>query len=142
MKCTQFYPVLQCGDVPATADWFIRHFGFVPMFETDWYVHLQMPDDPGVNLAILDGQHPTIPEQGRGRSAGILLNFEVEDVDVEHDRLLAAGLVPVLPIRSEDFGQRHFILQGPEGVLIDIITPIAPSAEFAGDFSPEALPPL
>lgn len=140
MKCTQYYPVLQSGDVSATAAWFKRHFGFAPMFETDWYVHLQMPDDPAVNLAILDGQHPTIPAQGRGRSSGLLLNFEVEDVDAEHARLLAEGLIPILPLRSEDFGQRHFILQGPEGVLIDIITPIPPSAEFAGDFSAEALP--
>ena len=140
MKCTQYYPVLQSADVPAAAAWFKRHFGFAPMFETDWYVHLQMPEDPAMNLAILDGQHSTIPEQGRGRAAGLLLNFEVEDVDAEHARLLAEGLTPILPLRSEDFGQRHFILQGPEGVLIDIITPIPPSADFASDFSPEALP--
>ncbi len=140
MKCTQYYPVLMTGDVPAAAAWFRRHFGFQALFETDWYVHLQMPDDPGVNLAVLDGQHHTIPEQGRGRAGGILLNFEVADVDAEHARLTACGLVPVLPLRSEDFGQRHFILQGPDGVLIDIITPIPPGAEFAADFHPGALP--
>ena len=140
MKCTQYYPVLQSADVPAAAAWFKRHFGFAPMFETDWYVHLQMPEDPAMNLAILDGQHGTIPEQGRGRAAGLLLNFEVEDVDAEHARLLAEGLTPILPLRSEDFGQRHFILQGPEGVLIDIITPIPPSADFAASFQPDALP--
>lgn len=140
MKSTQYYPVLMAGDVPAAAGWFKTHFGFAPMFETDWYVHLQMPEDPSVNLAILGGDHATIPEQGRGRAAGVLLNFEVEDVDAEHDRLLAEGLTPILSLRSEDFGQRHFILQGPEGVLIDIITPIAPTAEFAADFHAQALP--
>lgn len=140
MKCTQYYPVLMTSDVPATAAYFIRHFGFAPMFETDWYAHLQMPEDPAMNLAILDGQHATIPEQGRGRAAGLLLNFEVGDVDTVQARLLAEGLTPMQPLRSEDFGQRHFILQGPEGVLIDIITPIAPSADFAGDFHPDALP--
>lgn len=140
MKCTQYYPVLMTGDVPATALWFQRHFGFAALFETDWYVHLQMPDDPAVNLAILGVDHATIPVQGRGRASGLLLNFEVEDVDAEHARLLAEGLTPILPLRSEDFGQRHFILQGPEGVLIDIITPIPPTAEFAGDFAAEALP--
>ena len=140
MKCTQYYPVLQSADVPAAAAWFKRHFGFAPMFETDWYVHLQMPEDPAMNLAILDGQHPTIPAVGRGRSTGILLNFEVEDVDAVHTRLLAEGLTPIQPLRSEDFGQRHFILQGPEGVLIDIITPIPPSADFAASFQPDALP--
>ena len=140
MKCTQYYPVLMTADVPAMAAWFIRHFGFAPLFETDWYVHLQMPGDAGVNLAILDGGHATIPEPGRGRAAGILLNFEVEDVDAEHARLTAAGLTPIQPLRSEAFGQRHFIPQGPEGVLVDIITPIPPSDEFADVFHPQALP--
>ena len=89
---------------------------------------------------MLDGQHPTIPAVGRGRSACLLLNFEVEDVDAVHARLLAEGLTPIQPLRSEEFGQRHFILQGPEGVLIDIITPIPPSADFAASFKPDALP--
>lgn len=140
MKCTQYYPVLMSDDVAGSAAFFTRHLGFHPQYEDDSYVHLQMAQDPAVNLAILKGDHHTIPPQGRGRAAGLLLNFEVEDVDAVHDRLRAEGLVPILPLRSEDFGQRHFILQGPEGVLIDVITPIPPSAEFAAGYSAEALP--
>jgi catechol 2,3-dioxygenase-like lactoylglutathione lyase family enzyme len=140
MKCTQYYPVLMTDDVAASADFFTRHFGFRAQYEDASYVHLQMGDDPAVNLAILKGDHATIPEQGRGRASGLLLNFEVEDVDAVHDRLTAEGLEPILSLRSEAFGQRHFILQGPEGVLIDIVTPIPPSAEFAASYSAEALP--
>ena len=140
MKCTQYYPVLMTDDVAASAGFFTRHFGFRAQYEDASYVHLQMEDDPAVNLAILKGDHATIPEQGRGRASGLLLNFEVEDVDAVHDRLTAEGLTPILSLRSEAFGQRHFILQGPEGVLIDIVTPIPPSAEFAASYSAEALP--
>ena len=140
MKCTQYYPVLQSGDVPAAAAWFKRHFGFQPMFETDWYVHLQMPEDPAMNLAILDGQHGTIPEQGRGRAAGLLLNFEVEDVDVEYERAKAAGLKIHLTLRDEAFGQRHFITEDPNGIAIDVIKPIPPSAEYAKLYEAESLP--
>lgn len=140
MKCTQYYPVIMTADVASSARFFTKHLGFEPVYQDESYVHLQMPDDPAVNLAILQGDHATIPAQGRGRSTGLLLNFEVEDVDAIHDRLTAAGLRPILPLRSEDFGQRHFILQGPEGVLIDVITPIPPSAEFAANYSAEALP--
>lgn len=140
MKCTQYYPVLMTRDVAGSAAFFIRHFGFQPVYEDDSYVHLQMTEDPSINLAVLNGDHPTIPPQGRGRAAGLLLNFEVEDVDAVHDRLMDEGLTPILPLRSEAFGQRHFILHGPEGVLIDVITPIPPSAEFAANYSAEALP--
>ncbi|ROU06559.1 VOC family protein [Lysobacter enzymogenes] len=140
MKITSYYPVLMTADVAATAAFYRAYFGFVALFEADWYVHLQSADDPSVNLAVLDGAHSTIPESGRGRVGGLLLNFEVEDVDAVHARLVAAGLPVLLSLRDEAFGQRHFITADPNGVLLDIITPIPPSAEFAAQYADGALP--
>lgn len=140
MHTTSVYPVLMTDRVAATAAFYQDHFGFQPMFSADWYVHLQSTTDPSVNLAILDGNHATIPEVGRGRVSGMILNFEVEDVDAEHARLAATGLPVLLPLRDEDFGQRHFITADPNGVLIDIITPIPPKGDFAALYQPDALP--
>lgn len=140
MKITSYYPVLMVADVAATAAFWTAHFGFAAAFEADWYVHLNHPDDAAVNLAILQGDHATIPVTGRGRASGMLLNFEVEDVDAAHDRLVAAGLPILLPLRDEAFGQRHFITADPNGVLIDVIRPIQPSPEFAAQYSDGALP--
>lgn len=140
MKITSFYPVIMTGDVGKTTVFYVNHFGFRPVFEADWYVHLQSDQDPGVNLAILDGTHETIPAGKHGCAGGLLLNFEVEDVDAVHARLQAAGLPILLPLRDEAFGQRHFITADPNGVLIDVITPIAPSAEFAAQYQGDALP--
>ena len=78
-----------------------------------------------------------LPEGG---ASGVILNFEVEDVNAEHVRLTAAGLPVLLPLRDEDFGQRHFITADPNGILIDIIMPIPPKAEFADLYRPEARP--
>jgi catechol 2,3-dioxygenase-like lactoylglutathione lyase family enzyme len=140
MKTTSFYPVIMTSEVAATAAFYVRHFGFRPLFEADWYVHLQSAEDAQVNLAILDGSHGTIPAVGRGRVSGLLLNFEVEDVDAEYERLTAAGLPVLLELRDEDFGQRHFITRDPNGVLIDVIKPIAPTAEFAAQYAPGNVP--
>jgi catechol 2,3-dioxygenase-like lactoylglutathione lyase family enzyme len=134
MKITSYYPVLMVSDVAATASFWKSHFDFTAAFEADWYVHLQSKHDPAVNLAILHGDHETIPVSGRGRTSGLLINFEVEDVDAAHARARAADLPILLPLRDEAFGQRHFITQDPNGVLIDVITPIAPSAEFAEQY--------
>lgn len=135
MKITQYYPVLMTDRVEPTAQFYERHFRFVRQFSSDWYVHLQSTDDPAVNLAILDGDHGSIPAGARGgRAGGLLLNFEVADVDAEYARAQQTGLKIVLPLRDEDFGQRHFIAQGPEGVLIDVITPIEPSAAFKAQY--------
>ncbi len=65
---------------------------------------------------------------------GVLLNFEVADAAAEFARLKAAGLPIRLDLRDEPFGQRHFITEDPNGILIDVITPIEPSAEFAEQY--------
>lgn len=129
MSLTSVYPVLMTQDVPATAAFYRTHFGLA--FEADWYVSLTRDR---WELAILDASHPTIPITGRPAS-GVLINLEVDDVDAEYERLVTQGpLETLLPLRSEDFGQRHFIVAGPDGVLIDVITPIQPTAEFAAHF--------
>ena len=140
MKITSYYPVIMTGDVALTADFYQQHFGFEARFTSDWYVHLQSASDGAVNLAIVEGSHPTIPQVGRGRVSGLLLNFEVEDADSVYAKVQAAGLPILLALRDEAFGQRHFITSDPNGVLIDVIKPIPPSAEFAEQYAESALP--
>lgn len=141
MQVTSYYPVLMTGDVPGTAAFWQEHFGFTAVFADSWYVHLQLDGNPSVNLAVLDGSHPTVPESERTAiTGGLLINFEVADVDAIYRRLHAAGVPILFEPRDEDFGQRHFITRDPNGVLIDVITPIPPSAQFAALYDPAALP--
>ncbi|RUV45882.1 MAG: glyoxalase [Mesorhizobium sp.] len=135
MKTTSYYPVLMTGDVAATAAFYVEHFRFKALFDSDWYVHLQSAEDRRVNLGIVDGDHETIPEEGRGRTSGLLINFEVRDPDAVYERIVAAGLPILRTLRDEPFGQRHFITKDPNGVLIDVIKPIAPSEEFLAQYA-------
>lgn len=139
MKTRSFYPVLMVDEVAPVAAFYIEHFGFKPLFESDWYVHLQSSDSEHVNLAILQGDHETIPAEGRGRASGLLINFEIDDPDTLYARVKAAGLPILRTLRDEPFGQRHFITKDPSGVLIDVIKPIPPSEEFLAQFAPEAV---
>lgn len=140
MKSTSYYPVIMTDDVAGTAAFYCAHFRFEALFTSDWYIHLQSSEDEKVTLAILDGQHETIPAEGRGRVSGLLLNFEVEDVDAVYDMARAAGLPILKAIQDEDFGQRHFITADPNGVLIDVIKPIPPSADFTALYDASVLP--
>lgn len=140
MKTTSYYPVIMTHDVAGTARFYIQHFRFRALFESDWYVHLQSAEDEAVNLAILDPSHATVPQSARKPVSGLILNFEVDDPDAEFARAEKAGLPILLGLRDEDFGQRHFITADPNGVLIDVIKPIPPSADFAAQYAGEALP--
>jgi len=132
MEVSAFYPVICTDRVAVSRDFYERLFGFEVTFEADWYVSLRRGP---VELALLDHTHPTLPEAYRVKVAGLLLNIEVADVDAEWERLVTGeGLAPELSLRSEDFGQRHFIVADPSGVLIDVITPIAPTGEYAGQY--------
>ena len=135
MRLTSFYPVICSSHLGKSRDFYTGPLGFEVTFEADWYVSLRRPGPPPYELALLDHAHPTLPAAYRAPVRGLLLNFEVEDVDAEWDRLVVhGGLTPELPLRDEEFGQRHFIVADPDGVLIDVITPIAPSGEFADQY--------
>ncbi|MFF9864662.1 hypothetical protein ACF1G0_04455 [Streptomyces sp. NPDC013953] len=57
-------------------------------------------------------------------------------MDSEHRRLVVvAGLPEVLPLRTEESGQRHFIVAALDGVLIDVITVVPPSEECAAPYT-------
>jgi catechol 2,3-dioxygenase-like lactoylglutathione lyase family enzyme len=135
MRLTSLYPVICTARPKESRDFYTRLLGFDVTFEADWYVSLRHPGEAGYELALLDHTHPTLPEGYRTPAQGLLLNFEVEDVDAEWHRLVTReGLHPLLGLRDEDFGQRHFIVADPNGVLIDVITPIAPTAEYAAQY--------
>ena len=136
MNVTSVYPVLMSTDVATAADFYRRVLGFEVTFSADWYVSMRT----GVfELALVDATHPTIPEGHRRPAAGLLVNIEVDDVDVLYRRLTDEHrLRPVLELRDEDFGQRHFIVEGPDGVLLDCIQPIPAVGEFADAYVAEA----
>lgn len=135
MKTTSYYPVLMTDDVADTMRFYVEHFRFKPLFESDWYVHLQSVEDDRVNLGIVRFDHETVPEEGRGRASGLLINFEVEDPDAVYGRIVEAGLPILRSLRDEPFGQRHFITRDPNGVLIDVIKPIPPSKAFLAQYA-------
>lgn len=140
MKFNSFYPVIMTHDVKGSKAFYTEYFGFNVTFEADWYVSLKANQELPFELALLKANHPTLPEDFRDKStSGLILNFEVDNVDSEYDRLLRASLPIHLELRTEDFGQRHFITVDPNGVLIDVIKVVPPSAEFEAQYNEGAL---
>lgn len=130
MQTTSFYPLLQVGDVAATAQFYERHLGFSRIFDSDWYVQLRAASAHPFEIAIIAADHDSIPAIARGPSRNLILSFYVDDAAAEEQRLAAAGVAIVQPLRDEVFGQRHFIAADPNGILIDVITPIEPDPDW------------
>lgn len=138
MNVTGFYPVLMVDDAVRIADCFRDVFGFETTFETDWYVSLRRSE---FELAVVDRTHETIPRGFGTLARGVLLNLEVEDAAAWRERVVVTnGLVERLSLRDEEFGQRHFIVEIPGGILVDVIESIEPSGAFALAYTSAAEP--
>lgn len=129
MIIASYYPVLATTDVAAAARFYEATLGFVPRYVSEWYVHLGHRDHDFVALALVAKDHDSVPPLGRVPSQGLFINFEVEDVEAEYARVVAAGAEVEVPLKDEPWGQRHFILRAPDGVLVDVITPIPPRGD-------------
>lgn len=134
MKLNSFYPVIMTDNIEQTSEFYQSFFHFSVVFKANWYVSLKK-EDTGHELAILDQTHETIPPSFAKPVQGVILNFEVDDVDQLYQNLIKKQHLPLhLDIRDEPFGQRHFITSDPNGILIDVITVIPPDPSFQAQY--------
>ena len=128
------YPVLMSEDVHQAAQFFIEHFQFKETFCSDWYISLKNIES-GFELAFIDSKHGTVPQAYQSKASGLIINIEVDNVDCFYEELRQQEEMGfLLPIKSEDFGQRYFIVEAPGSVLVDVIQVIPPSVEFAANY--------
>jgi catechol 2,3-dioxygenase-like lactoylglutathione lyase family enzyme len=136
MKFQSHYAVLITDQVSITSAFYQEHLGFRPAFENDWYVSLVTESAPSHELAIVQAGHPSIPGLLQEPTRSLILNFEVEDVGPVYQRLIHQARLPLLlDLRDEPWGQRHFITQDPNGILLDMIQIIPPSEEFLKQYA-------
>lgn len=99
-----------------------EHLDFGVTFENDFYLLLHTPNKQ-TEISFLLPNHPSqqslfhAPFGGQG----MYLTIEVEDVDALHERLQKAGVPILIAIRDEPWGDRHFAIQDPNGINIDIV---------------------
>ena len=129
MQTSSFYPLLQVPDVEASARFYESMLGFTRIFSSNWYVQLRGGDRQN-ELAIIGFDHESIPPAGRQPTSGLILSFEVADAAADTVRLADAGVPIVQALRDEVFGQRHFIAADPNGIFVDVITPIEPDPDW------------
>jgi catechol 2,3-dioxygenase-like lactoylglutathione lyase family enzyme len=125
------YPVICARDVAASRDFYTALLQLDVVFDSDWYAQLQDPSFAPVQLGLVIRGHATVPDGFAQAPAGVLVTVEVDDADAVHERALAAGLPIPLPLRDEDFGQRHFMTVDPDGLLVDVVQIIPMRGAFA-----------
>lgn len=94
-------------------------FGFKVVFESDWYIQLQSGEHQiGFMLPGLENQPKEIQTEYSGK--GTILTLEVENIE-EYYRKIKSKLNLILELKTEEWGQTHFITQDPCGLIVDIV---------------------
>lgn len=96
--------------------------GFGVTFENEFYLLLHTPDQKA-EISFLLPNHPSQqplfhkPFSGEG----VYLTIEVEDVDKFYRELKAKNIEIKIELRDEPWGDRHFAIQDPNGIGIDMV---------------------
>ena len=101
---------------------YINNLGFRVTFENEFYLLLHTSNNEA-EISFLLPNHPSQqsffhkPFQGQG----MYLTIEVEDVDKIYKDLKNKGVAIQIEIRDEPWGDRHFAIEDPNGIGIDIV---------------------
>lgn len=96
--------------------------GFGVTFENEFYLLLHTPDKEA-EISFLLPDHPSQQAlfQKPFTGQGMYLTIEVDDVDKVYNDLKKKGIEIKIDIRNEPWGDRHFAIQDPNGIGIDIV---------------------
>ena len=117
-------------DVAATTRFYADVIGLPVTVELDWFASVNV-GMPGYEISFVRRGHESVPPGYRTQEpSGLSFGLVVEDAAAEAKRLTEAGVELVTPVVDEVYGQRHFYVADPNGVLIDVIEMILPDPEW------------
>ena len=137
IKPKSSFPVFIVKDLDAAKSFYTENLGFDVVFSGDWYIHLV--SSAGVQVGFMLPDQPTQPPifQKSHAGEGVIFSLEVEDADAAYAAAKSNSLKIVLELRSEDWGQRHFCIQDPNGIYLDIVQSFEPTEEYQSDYVSE-----
>jgi uncharacterized glyoxalase superfamily protein PhnB len=128
MKINASAVSLNVDDVAASAHFLTTHFGFTEEMSADGFVSLTR-EDAGMDVVFLRRGMQMLPDDQRDDHAtGLILAFEVDDLEGELARLQAQGVTITMPLRSEQWGERAFQVRDPNGVIVELLDWNAPAS--------------
>jgi predicted enzyme related to lactoylglutathione lyase len=130
MKITASALSLTVAEPERSARFLEQVFGFERDMAADGFVSLTRPDI-GFNVIYLRAGLPTFkPRERATRTAdGVLIVLVVDDIDAEYERLVAAGTSILAPIETEEWGERYFQVEDPNGVIVQLVQWVAAPPE-------------
>lgn len=123
IEINEIYPLFITNNLTELKEFYSVHFGFTAVFfDAEFYLHLLHPSS-GNQLAFMLPNHPSQPAflHSATSNIGAIVTFDVSDAKIAWQTALDSGLDIVLEYIEEPWGQSHFIIRDPQGLLVDIV---------------------
>ncbi len=126
MTVMRIVPNLSSEAFGASRDFYAAMFDLVVSVEMeDWYLQLMPESDTRLNIGFVKPDHELFA--GRTPSPGtygLVLTIQVDDVDDAYERAQGLGAEIAAEIRNEEYGQRHFLVVDPNGLVLNVMSSI------------------
>lgn len=124
------FPVFIVPDLIAAKDFYTQNLSFHLAFENEWYLHLVT--ESGVQVGFMLPDQPTQPDFFKPgyNGDGVIFSLEVENAEAALASAKESGLDIIFDLKSEDWGQKHFVVRDPNGVNVDIVESFEPTEEY------------
>jgi len=108
--------------IAETKAFYTGFLNFGVTFENEFYLLLHTPNKEA-EISFLLPNHPSQQPlfQKPFAGQGMYLTIEVEDVDKVYNEIKRKGIEIKIDLRNEPWGDRHFAIQDPNGIGIDIV---------------------
>jgi len=127
MKISRVDSTISTMKLQESKEFYMKHFQFELVYESDWYIELIAQDMPAIGVSFV------LPQRDEGEffnGKGLILSFEVADVDTEYQRLKDEGVHIYQEMQNKPWGERSFVVDDPNGVHLYIYTLIPPTPEY------------
>ena len=117
------YPVMVANNLAALKEFYETVFGFNAVFyDANFYLHLISPNNT-IQLGFLMPNHESQPAflHTSMVTEGYVISLEVKDAALAFSEAQKMNLKVIIALKTEAWGQIHFMLADPAGFRVDII---------------------
>lgn len=126
MKAKEVSSAFTTNKVQETKEFYQKYLGARVTFDCGWYVNLEF----GNESASIQFMSPQQTEHKLSSGAGLIYNFNVDDVEAEYKKIKEHNLPIILDIENHPWGDRGFCIQDPNGISIYIYSEREPTEEY------------
>lgn len=126
--------MLLCSDVATARDFYVRTLGLSVNADIGWFVGMERETPTGhFELSLCAAGHATLSARASGTTQGLIMAFEVDDTRALAEELRADGATILEEPKDEPWGQRHFFVAAPDGVVLDFFEMTTPDPQWLKD---------